>query len=220
MKLLNMNSRSLIRVGAVAAIFAGVFIAGHPIPTIFDGNPMDLNSLADYLMESIFGAGYVALLILFLALTRLHTVRRVQSYGRLGRVGVYMALVGTVLVILKQSLVIVLGAAFGVQAVMDILVVIFGLYIVGSSLVGLGQVLLGVAVLRSRVLPLWFGLALIIVPLALFVVPFISGTLAGYEPYVEGLFWIAIGYGLWSFGRREEREETVRPVHHRPAVVE
>jgi hypothetical protein len=55
--------------------------AGHGIQTMFDGNPTDLDSLADYLMEIIFGAGFVALLILFLALLRLHTGRRVQSYG-------------------------------------------------------------------------------------------------------------------------------------------
>ena len=93
-----MYSLNPIRVGAVAAILAGVFIAGHGIPTMFDKNPMDLNSFADYLVESIFGAGYVALLILFLALLRLQTGRGVQSYGRLGRLGVYTALLGSVLI--------------------------------------------------------------------------------------------------------------------------
>lgn len=212
-----MYSLNPIRVGAVAAILAGVFIAGHGIPTMFDKTPMDLNSLADYLMESIFGADYIALLILFVVLLRLQTGRGVQSYGRLGSLCIYAALPGSVLIILKTSLVAVVGVAFGAQAVIDILVVIFGLYIVGSSLVGLGPVLLSIAVLRSRVLPRWFGLALIVVPLALLIAPFISSTRASYTLYVEGPFWIAIGYGLWTYGRREE---TVRPTQHQPAVAE
>lgn len=212
-----MSSPNWIRVGAVAAVLAGVFIAGHGIPTMFDGNPMDLNSLADYLMEVIFGAGYAALLILFVALLRLHTGQGGHGYGRLGRVGVYIALIGSVLVIVKELLIIVIGLAFGAQAVMDILLLIFGLYLGGSFLVGLGIVFLGIAMLRARALPRWFGLALIIVPLALLIVPFISMTLAGYGPYVEGPFWMAIGYGLWSYGRREG---TVRPTQHQPAIVE
>ncbi len=213
-----MNSPNWIRAGAVAAVLAGVFIAGHGLPTMFDGNPMDLNSLADYLTEVIFGAGYVALLIMFVALLSLRTGREANGYGRLGHVGVYMGLVGSVFIIVKTSLIVILGVAFGAQAVMDILIVIFGLYLGGQTLVMLGPVLLGIAMLRARVLPRWFGLALIIVPLALIGVQFISSTLAGYGPYVEGPFWIAIGYGLWSYGRREE---SVRPAQPQPpAVVE
>lgn len=202
-----MNSPNWIRAGAVAAVLAGMFIAGHGIPTMFDGNPMDLNSLADYLMEVIFGAGYVALLVVFVVLLSLRTGREANGYGRLGRVGVYAALVGSVLIIVKTLLIVVIGLAFGAQAVMDILIVIFGLYIVGSSLVMLGPVLLGIATLKARVLPRWFGLALIIVPSALLIVPFISMTLAGYGPYIEGPFWIAIGYGLLSYGRAREPVE-------------
>ena len=38
-----MYSLNPIRVGAVAAILAGVLIAGHGIPTMFDGTPRDLD---------------------------------------------------------------------------------------------------------------------------------------------------------------------------------
>ena len=212
------TSPNLIRVGAVAAIFAGACIAGHGIPTMFDKNPMDLDSLADYLMEIIFGAGYAALLILFVTLLRLRTGRGTNVNGRLGRVGAYAGIIGSVSIMLKTLLIVVLGATFGVQAVKDILVVIFGLYIVGASLASLiGPVLLGIAMLRARSLPRWIGLTLVIVPLALLVAQLISSTLAGYTPYVEGPFWMAIGYGLWSYSRREE---IVWPARHQPAVTE
>jgi hypothetical protein len=213
-----MYSLNPIRVGAVAAILAGVFIAGHGIPTMFDENPGHLNSLADYLMESIFGAGYAALLILFVAFLRLRTGGGTNVYGRLGRVGAYAGVIGSVCIIVKTLLIVVLGATFGAQAVKDIMVVLAGLYMAGtlfSSL--LAPVLLGIDTLRTRVLPRWFGLTLVIVPPALFTVWFISSTLASYTPYVEGPFWIAIGYGLWSYGRSVE---TVRPTQHQPAVAE
>lgn len=214
-----MYSLNPIRVGAVAAILAGVFIAGHGIPTMFDGTPRDLNSPAHFLMmESIFGAGYVALLIMFVALLRLRTGRGTNVYGRLGRVGAYAGVVGSVCIIVKTLLIVVLGATFGTQAVKDIMVVLGALYMAGtlfSSL--LAPVLLGIDTLRIRVLPRWFGLTLVIVPLALLIVQLISSTLAGYTPYVEGPFWIVIGYGLWSYGRSVE---TGRPTQPQPAVAE
>jgi hypothetical protein len=118
----------------------------------------------------------------------------------------------------KTLLIVVLGATFGAQAVKDIMVILGGLYMAGSLLSSLvAPVLFGIETLRMRVLPRWFGLALVIVPLALLTVQLISSTLASYSPYVEGPFWIAIGYGLWSYGRSVE---TVRPTQHQPAVVE
>jgi hypothetical protein len=111
-----MYSLNPIRVGAVAAILAGVFIAGHGFPTMFDGNPGNLDSLADYLMETIFGAGYVALLILFVTLLRLRTEQGTNVYGRLGRVGAYAGAIGSVCVIVKTLLIVVLGATFGAQS--------------------------------------------------------------------------------------------------------
>jgi hypothetical protein len=212
-----MYSLNPMRVGAVAAILAGVFIAGHGIPTMFDKNPMDLNSLADYLMEGIFGAGYGALLIMFVAFLRLRTGRGTNVYGRLGRVGAYAGVIGSVCIIVKTLLIVVLGATFGAQAVKDIMVVLAGLYMAGtlfSSL--LAPVLLGIDTLRIRVLPRWFGLALVIVPPALLIVWFISSTLASYTPYVEGPFWIAIGYGLWSYSKDRSARESVRA---RSAIV-
>lgn len=213
-----MNSPNWSRVGAVAAMVGGVLIVGHEIPYyLFDRNSMNLDSLADYLGEVIFGAGYAALLILFVALLRLQAGRR-QIYGRLGRVGIYVALLGCVFVMVKTSLIVGIGVTFGVKTVMDIRIVIFGLYMAGTLFASLlGPVLLGVDALRARVLQRWLGLALVVVPLAIFVVQLVSSTLASYSLYVEGPFWVAMGYGLWSYG---SREETMRPAQHQPAVAE
>ena len=57
-----------------------------------------------------------------------------------------------------------------------------------SMLVGL--VLYGVATLRARVLPLWYGLVLILaMPVSL--------LLATYGTALFGLFLMVLGYGLW-----------------------
>jgi hypothetical protein len=53
-----------------------------------------------------------------------------------------------------------------------------------------GFVLYGIATLRARVLPRWYGLALIVaLPVSL--------PLAGYGTALFGLILLALGYALW-----------------------
>jgi hypothetical protein len=148
-----MNSSKLVRVGGFAAILAGVFNAAQGIPEMFDKDPTDLNSLADYLLESTFGVSMVALLVTFVALLRLHTGQGSQNYGRLGRVGFFAAFVGSVLMVVKTLLIVVIGLAFGGQTVTNIVVVFMVLYMAGSLLAMLGLVLLGIATLRAGLWP-------------------------------------------------------------------
>jgi hypothetical protein len=201
-----MNSLNLIRAGGVAAILAGLFYAAQGIPSIFDQNTANFDSLADYLVEATFGMSRVALLIVFVALLQVHTEQGTQGYGRLGRVGFFAAFVGSLLVIVKELLILGGGAAFGAQAVLNIEVVLGVLYGAGDLLLMLGLVLLGIATLRARVLPRWFGSALILVW-------FVGTAFQGNGPNVELPFWIAIGYGLWSHAR------TRQPVRAQSAAI-
>ena len=153
-----MTSSRLIRWGGVAAILAGIFYAAQGIPfMLFDQNTPNLDSLADYLVEASFGMSRVALLIVIWALLRVHTEQETQGFGTLGRAGFFAALVGILLVIVKEVLVVGGGAAFGAQAVLNIEVVLGVLYVVGDLLLMLGLVLLGIATLRAGVLPHWIG---------------------------------------------------------------
>ena len=201
-----MDSSKLARVGGLAAILTGAFNAAQGIPALFDKNTADLNSPADYLVEATLAASQVALLIVLVALWRLHTGRDPQSYGLLGRIGFLVAFLGSVLVILKELLILVVGAAFGSQSVLAIEGVTEGLFIAGGLLLMVGLVLLGIATLRARILPRWVGLALVLVL-------FVSAAFGSNGPYVELPLWLTIGYGFWSHARTRE------PVRAQSAAV-
>ena len=64
-------------------------------------------------------------------------------------------------------------------------------FLAGILLTSLGLVLLGVATLRARVLPRWFGVGLIAL-----VVFSALGAFGGF--IVVGLIWLALGYALWT----------------------
>ena len=205
-----MNSLNLIRAGGVAAILAGLFNAAQGIPSMFDNNEADLNSLADYLVEITFGASHVALLITFVALLRLHTRQGSRSYGRLGRVGFYAAFIGSALMIVKTALIVVIGLVLGAQGITDFIVVFGVLYLTGDFLGMVGLALLGIATLRAGVLLRWVGLALVLGGSLWFLGPVLGENL----PYAQLPIFVAIGYGLLSYGGARDparaRSATVR----------
>ena len=69
-----------------------------------------------------------------------------------------------------------------------------------------GLVLLGVAILRQRVLPGWFGVLLVVgLPVAV-LLGVVLGPLAWWIAY--GIFWMLIGYALLSSGGTEAERDT------------
>jgi hypothetical protein len=147
-------------------------------------------------LRAIPGREDVVLLILALMLTAaglvgLHALQR-ESYGLLGRAGLYIAVAS------------LLARALGA-----------GVYLAGSSALAwisypwgtvgmlVGLVVYGVATLRARVLPRWYGLALIVsMPVSL--------PLAAYGSAVFGLIMVILGYGLWSRKGTATRRQSPR----------
>jgi hypothetical protein len=144
---------------------------------------LGLSNVFGYL-QAIPGREDVVLLVLALLLTAaglvgLHALQG-ESYGLLGQVGFYIALASL--------------AARALGA---------GVFLAGSSALGwisypwgtigmlVGFVLYGLATLRARVLPRWYGLALIVcMPVSL--------PLATYGTVLFGLILVVLGYALWS----------------------
>jgi hypothetical protein len=135
-------------------------------------------------LQAIPGREDVVLLIVALLLTAvgvlgLHALQR-SRYGFFGRAGFFVALAS------------LLARALGA-----------GVYLAGSSALAwisypwgtigmlVGFVTYGVATMRARVLPLWYGLALIVsMPLSL--------PLGAYGTMLFGLIMGVLGYALWS----------------------
>lgn len=119
----------------------------------------------------------IALLLLAAGLVGLHALHQ-NSYGLLGRVGFYLAL-----------------AAIGAR-ILGAMVFLAGssalewISLPGTLGMLVGLVIYGFATLQARVLPRWYGLALLVsMPISL--------PLAVYGTALFGLFLVVLGYALW-----------------------
>jgi hypothetical protein len=163
---------------------ASWFAAGVIAFALAGGGYGGVPSLNWYLIEIAHAAGWVGALP---ALAGVH-LRQASRIGRLGRVGFWAAFVGTA----------VLLAAYVPGILYPMGSVVAGiLFLAGVLGQGPGFVLLGIGVLRARVLPAWCGWLLIAFP------PFV-GTFhlvteaPGVGGVAVGLLWLLLAHGLRS----------------------
>ncbi len=167
----SMGSSGLVRWGKIGLMLGGaVWIV------------LGLSALFGYL-QAIPGREDVVLFAVALLLTaagfvRLHALQG-GSYGLLGRVGLYVALVAMA-ARLSGALVYLAGST-----------ALEWISWPGTLGMLVGFVLYGLATLRAGVLPRWYGLALI------FSMP-VSLPLAVYGTALFGLILVVLGYVLWS----------------------
>jgi hypothetical protein len=165
-----MATSGLIRWGAIGFMLGGVMWV-----------VLGLGAIVGYL-QSIPGREDVVLFVVALLLTAaglvgLHTLQR-DSYGLLGRAGFYIALAAIAARILGA--VVFLAGSSALEWIS--MPGTFGMLV--------GFVLYGVATLQARVLPRWYGLALIVsMPVSL--------PLAVYGTALFGLILVVLGYVLW-----------------------
>src|SRR5215210_1644804 len=167
-----MGSSGLVRWGAISLMLGGVVWLVLGFSMVFG------------YLQALPGREDVVLLIIALVLTAaglvgLHALQR-SRHGLLGEAGFYIALASLV------------ARALGA-----------GVFLAGSSAlawisypwgtIGMlaGFVVYGLATLRARVLPVWYGLALSVsIPISL--------PLATYGTALFGLILVVLGYALWS----------------------
>jgi hypothetical protein len=105
----------------------------------------------------------------------LHTIAQ-GRYGKAGKTGFWLALAGTFLILVSAT-----ATLAAEQNSLGIL------FLIGLFLSFLGYVLLGISALRSKILPTWAGLALILgFPLSVLLNTFGGGIL-------YGLAWLGVG---------------------------
>src|SRR5215217_5421814 len=123
----------------------------------------------------------VALLLMLVGLLRLHALQK-DHYGRIGRVGFWSVVVGSLAHVLAL-IVFMLGSE----------ALVFWLAVPGYYVaIPVGLMLYGIATLQARVLPRWCGLGLIIIP----PITIFLGDSGGI---LFALLWLALGYVLWSW---------------------
>ena len=159
-----------IRWGAIGLMLGGVMWV-----------VLGLSALVGYL-QAIPGREDVVLFVVALLLTAaglvgLHALQK-DSYGLLGRVGFYIALAA----VAARSLgaVVFLAGSSALERIS----------LPGTLGMLVGFVLYGVATVQARVLPRWYGLALIVsMPVSL--------PLATYGTTLFGLILLVLGFMLW-----------------------
>jgi hypothetical protein len=183
-----MWSSNLVRLGGVAAVVTG--LTWVVLVLVSPHQEVGISFFSGPLASVMF---FVALLGQLAALGGLHALQR-ERHGLLGATGSLIALLGFAL----QDILIVATSLLGDEFVSSPLgLIVFVVLVLVALLAPLvGLVLLGVAILRQRVLPGWFGVLLVVgLPVAV-LLGVLLGPLAWWIAY--GVFWVLIGYLLLS----------------------
>lgn len=125
-------------------------------------------------------------------------------YGRLGIAGFLVSFVGFALEFIARIITLIVEG--GTSSAVNLVLVL--LFLLGNLASFVGLVLLGVAILRARVLPRWFGVLLIVGTVV--VVVLLGAQLLTIGLVASGVLWILIGYTLLSRSGTE--------LKHRPRV--
>jgi hypothetical protein len=133
----------------------------------------------------LFAVGVAGLVVL---------ARRVGRFGKMGKTGVVIGSVGAALIVIAS---LIQAVFFGGDFPLMPFFVLPGLLAVV-----VGFVLLGVAILRARVLPRWAAAVLIVGALAMLGANEQTAWVLMSIPL--GIAWVAVGYLLW-FGSRMGR---------------
>jgi hypothetical protein len=189
-----MSSR--IKWGGIAGIAAAaLFIVSaileqlSPLQRIYD-------SVASYLYLGVVVAAYIAVIIAVLGIHALHS--GTPRYGRLGTTGTVLTIAGYLIMIVVRMINMVAGRES------------LGNVRLGAGLaVLIGSVLLGVIILRARILPWWCGVLLIVAfPLG----DVANAIFSAAENLLLALLWGSVGVALLA-----RREGVAEPAVTQPA---
>jgi len=176
-------------VAAALLILSAILYQLHPVQRTYD-------SAASYVYVGLGLAAYIAVIVAVLGIHALHS--GTPRYGRLGTTG-------TVLTIAGYAIIAVMTVISMVQGHASFLMV----RLAGAGVVLVGSALLGVIILRARLLPWWCGLLLIVAfPLG----HFSNAIFGAAENLLLALLWGSLGIALLS-----RREGVADPVATQPA---
>jgi hypothetical protein len=186
---------SKIKWGGIAGVAAaGLFILSailyllHPVQRTYD-------SAVSYVYLCVVLAAYIAVIIALLGIHALHS--GTPRYGRLGTTG-------TVLTIAGYAIIAVITVISMVQGHASLL----NIRLAGGGVLLIGSVLLGMIILRARLLPWWCGVLLIVA----FPLGDVANALFGAaENLLLALLWGSVGIALLS-----RREGVADPVPTQP----
>jgi hypothetical protein len=182
---------SKVKSGGIAGVAAAALLALSAILYLLSPVQLIYDSVTSYLYLGVTLAAYIAVIVAVLGIHALHSGS--PRYGRLGATG-------TVLTIAGYAIIAVMTVISMVQGHASFLTI----RLAGAGVLLVGSVLLGVIILRARLLPWWCGVLLIVAfPLG----HFANALFGAAENLILALLWGSIGVALLS--RREGVAESV-----------
>jgi hypothetical protein len=187
---------SKIKWGGIAGIVAAALFVVSAIVEQLSPLRRIYDSAASYLYLGVVVAAYIAVIISVLGIHALHSGR--PRYGRLGTTGTVLTIAGYLIMIVVRMI----SMAAGQESLSNV-------RIGGGLAVLIGSVLLGVIILRARMLPWWCGVLLIVAfPLG----DVANAIFSAAESLLLALLWGSVGVALLA-----RREGVAEPAVTRPA---
>ena len=175
-------------VAAMLLIISGVLNQMSPILRSYD-------STADYLYLGATVAAYVAVIVAVLGIHALHG--GTSRYGRLGTTGAVLTIAGYAII----AVVTVISMVQGQASLLTVRLAAAGLLLIGSAL-------LGVIIIRARLLPWWCGVLLIVAfPLG----DQANAIFSSAENLLLALLWGSMGVALLSRRQGVGESATTQP---------
>ena len=171
---------SKIKSGGIAGVVAAALLILSAI--LYQLNPVQrtYDSATSYFYLGVVLAAYIAVIVAVLGIHALHS--GTPRYGRLG-------VTGTVLTIAGYAIIAVMTVISMVQGRPSFLTA----RLAGAGVLLVGSVLLGVIILRARLLPWWCGVLLIVAfPLG----HFANAIFGAVENLLLALLWGSMGIAL------------------------
>ena len=182
---------SKIKWGGVAGIAAAALLILSAIINQVSPIQNAYDSTASYIYLAIAELAYIGVIVALLGIDALHRGR--PRYGRFGITATAVTIVGYAVIAIVMLISVIQGHS-------SWLMVRIG----GSGLVLIGSALLGVIILRARLLPWWCGVLLIVAfPLG----DVANEIFSSAENLLLALLWGSVGVGLLA--RREGAAESV-----------
>jgi hypothetical protein len=182
---------SKVKWGGIAGVAAAALLILSAILYLLSPVQRTYDTATSYLYLGVTLAAYIAVIVAVLGIHALHSGS--PRYGRLGTTGTVLTVAGYAIIAVMTVISMVQGYAL-FQYVR----------LAGAGVMLVGSVLLGVVILRARLLPWWCGVLLIVAfPLG----HFANALFGAVENLLLALLWGSIGVALLS--RREGVAESV-----------
>ena len=177
---------SKVKWGGIAGLAAAALLIMSAVL-----NQMTPPAAANLYLDVVVLAAYIAVIVAVLGIHALHS--GAPRYGRLGTTGAVLTIAGYAIIAAMTVISIVQGQRS-----------LLPIRLTGAGLVLVGSALLGVIIIRARLLPWWCGVLLIVTfPLG----HFANALFSSAENLLLALLWGSVGVSLLI--RRREVDEPV-----------